>query len=215
MTEPTGTDSGETTAVRRARVSIISGERYSAVIRETRAAIFFDRDGTIIRDTGYVRRPDDVELMPTAGAALRCAHNALRPVIVITNQSGIARGLMTEADFAAVQQRTSQLLSEHGAFFDGAYMCPHHPEFTGPCECRKPALALYERAIQDHGVDPSQSAFIGDRWHDVAPALHYGGTGVLVPSPTTPADELEQAKLAVHIAPNLLAAVELALNARS
>lgn len=199
------------TAPRLPRVSIIKSGGYGDVLRETRAALFLDRDGTIIKDVGYIKSPDDVELLPGAAFALRVAHNVQRPVIVVTNQSGIARGLVTPADYEAVRRRTGELLAEFGAFIDAEYVCPHHPDFTGPCECRKPGVALFEQATREHGIDLAASTFVGDRWRDVAPALRYGRRGILVPSAATPAEELEKARAELVVAPTLLAAVEAAL----
>ncbi|MCX5755133.1 MAG: HAD family hydrolase [Gemmatimonadetes bacterium] len=192
------------------RISVVRTGQ-SEVLRETRKAIFLDRDGTIIKDVGYIKNPDDVSLMPGAAMALRVAHNVQRPVFVVTNQSGIARGLVTQEEYVAVRRRTGELLAEFGAFVDAEYVCPHHPDFTGPCECRKPGVLLYEQAMREHGIDGASSAFIGDRWRDVAPALHYGGTGILVPTATTPPDEIARAQVEAHVAPTLLAAIEAAV----
>jgi histidinol-phosphate phosphatase family protein len=176
-----------------------------------RAAIFMDRDGTLIKDTGYIGRPDDVELLPGAALALRIAHNRQTPVIVVTNQSGIARGKLTERDYEAVHQRMGALLAEFGAFIDAEYHCPHHPDFTGPCDCRKPGVALFDRAAREHGIDLAASVFIGDRWRDVAPALHYGARGILVPSRSTPPDEIARARAELSVIPSLIAAMEAAV----
>ena len=106
-----------------------------------------------------------------AGAAL---------FIIVTNQSGIARGILTERDFRAVQERLETVLAEHGVRFTGVYFCPHHPDFTGPCDCRKPGPALYEQAAREHGLDLARSVYIGDRVRDVEAALGFGGLGILV-----------------------------------
>lgn len=190
------------------RTSVIRGVSTGETLRETRAAIFIDRDGTLIKDTGHVRRPEDVELMPGAALALRIAHNRQLPVIVVTNQSGIARGLFDEQAYRAVHARMNALLAEFGAFVDAEYHCPHHPDVTGPCDCRKPGRALFERAIHDHGIDPWASAFVGDRWRDVEPARHYGGRGILVPSPATPPEDVALARREMIVIPSLIAAVE-------
>lgn len=205
MTDPSSTGTGP-----RRRVSVVrTGE--SEALRETRPAIFLDRDGTIIKDVGYIKNPDDVSLMPGAAMALRVAHNIQRPVVIVTNQSGIARGLITLLEYEAIRRRTTELLAEFGAFTDAEYMCPHHPDFTGPCDCRKPGIASYEQAILDHGIDGASSAFIGDRWRDVAPALHYGGLGILVPTRGTPPEEIEQAHAEATVAATLLHAIETAV----
>lgn len=205
------TSGPRSTPPRGARVSVVISGEQGRVLRETRPAIFLDRDGTLIRDVGYIRRPEDVELLSGVASALRSAHNRQRPVIVVTNQSGIARGLLTADDYQAVRARVSELLAAHGAFVDAEYMCPHHPDFTGPCECRKPGVGLYEHAISDHGLDPAASVFIGDRWRDVSPALHYGGRGILVPSEGTPADEVALARRDLLVMDTLQAAIEAAV----
>jgi histidinol-phosphate phosphatase family protein len=117
-----------------------------------RAAVFLDRDGTIIEDTGYVADPAAVRLLPGAAAAIARLNRAGLPAIVVTNQSGIARGLLDEAAYAAVARRLESLLGAEGARLDGDYYCPHHPDFTGPCECRKPGALLYCQAAAAHGL---------------------------------------------------------------
>ena len=157
-------------------------------------AVFLDRDGTIIDDREYIARPELVELRPGAGRAIRRLNTSGIPVIVVTNQSGIARGLLTEADYATVQARMVELLAEEQARVDASYMCPHHPDFTGACDCRKPGTLLFRRAAQEHGLDLSRSTYIGDRWRDVAPALAFGGRGILIAANTTPAEDRHQAE---------------------
>ncbi len=196
---------------RRGRVSVVKNIDGNDALRETRRAVFLDRDGTLIRDTGYPRDPATVELLPGAAGALRTAHNVQMAVIVVTNQSGIARGLLTTDDYHAVHRRMNQLLGEFGAFVDAEYHCPHHPDFTGPCDCRKPGVLLFDRAIADLGIDAAASTFIGDRWRDIAPARHYGGRGVLVPTETTPPEEIERARAEALVAPTLQAAIEAAV----
>lgn len=181
------------------------------MLREARRAIFIDRDGTLIRDTGYPSDPDAVELLPGAASALRSAHNVQVAVVVVTNQSGIARGLITLEQYESVRKRMHQLLAEFGAFVDAEYYCPHHPDFTGPCDCRKPGLALFDQAIAEHGIDADASSFIGDRWRDVAPAAHYGARGILVPSAATPAEDIERAHAEATVATSLQAAIDTAI----
>jgi D-glycero-D-manno-heptose 1,7-bisphosphate phosphatase len=161
--------------------------------RRLRPAVFLDRDGTIIHDANYIARPEQVALVPGAAAAIRDLNRAGIPVIVVTNQSGIARGILTVADYDRVQAEMQRVLKREGAHIDATYYCPHHPDFTGPCDCRKPGTLLYRQAAEDHGIDLARSFYIGDRWRDVAPALVLGGTGVLVPSVSTPPEERERA----------------------
>ena len=148
-----------------------------------RGAVFLDRDGTIIEDTGYIADPEAVRLLPGAGPAIARLNRAGRPAIVVTNQSGIARGLLDEAAYAAVARRLEALLADDGARLDAHYHCPHHPDFTGPCECRKPGPLLYQRAAADHELDLAASWWVGDRMRDVLPAERFGGHGLLLGQP--------------------------------
>ncbi|CAN5886094.1 HAD family hydrolase [soil metagenome] len=145
-----------------------------------RPAVFLDRDGTIIEDTGYLADPGAVRLLPGAAHAIARLNDAGMPVIVVTNQSGIARGLLDEADYAATARRLEELLAAAGARLDGQYHCPHHPDFTGPCECRKPGALLYQRAATEHAIDLASSWWIGDRPNDVLAAERFRGRGLLI-----------------------------------
>ena len=173
-----------------------------------RPAAFLDRDGTIIVDTVDVATPEQVELLPGAAEGIARLNKAKIPVIVVTNQSGIARGVFTEADYEAVRLQLEQLLAEAGAYVDASYHCPHHPDFTGPCECRKPGKLLYERAVTDLTLDPGHSWFVGDRARDLAAATHFGGTAYLVPSPTTTPEDFAAASAIAETVESLADAVE-------
>lgn len=168
---------------------------------------FLDRDGTLIRDVNFIGRPEQVELLPGAAVAVRRLNRAGIPAIVITNQSGIARGYFSEADYEKVHERVLALLQKENASIHAAYHCPHHPDVGGPCECRKPGTLLYRRAIAEHAIDASASWFIGDRLRDVLPALEFGGHGVMVPSDQTPMAELERARKEFIVVASLDAAV--------
>ncbi|HVT38566.1 MAG TPA: HAD family hydrolase [Gemmatimonadaceae bacterium] len=161
---------------------------------ERRRAVFFDRDGTLIRDVGYVGTPELVDLLPGAAAAVRRLNDAGWLAIVVTNQSGIARDFLTEDDYRRVNARFRDLMAEGGGRIDADYHCPHHPDYTGACACRKPGTELFERAAADWNVDIGTSAFIGDRWRDVEPSLILGGRGVLVPGKRTPDEEIARAR---------------------
>jgi D-glycero-D-manno-heptose 1,7-bisphosphate phosphatase len=174
------------------------------------AAAFLDRDGTIIRDTEYLRDPDDVVLLPGVGAAIRRLNEARMPVIVVTNQSGIARGLLTEQDYERVRMRLDELLAAEGARIDATYHCPHHPDFTGPCDCRKPKTKLYRDAAADHDIDLARSYYVGDRMRDIAAASVDGGTGILLSVESTPPDERLAAPADATV-DSLTAAVEMIL----
>ncbi|MGH7673553.1 MAG: D-glycero-alpha-D-manno-heptose-1,7-bisphosphate 7-phosphatase [Gemmatimonadales bacterium] len=143
----------------------------------SRPAVFLDRDGTIVEDPGpgFLHEPAKVRLFPGAGEAIRRLREAGFLVVTVTNQSGIARGLYTAADYEAVQRRLVELLATHGARLDASYFCPHHPQFTGPCDCRKPGTKLFLDAQRELGIDLARSWWVGDRLSDVQPARLLGG----------------------------------------
>lgn len=176
-----------------------------------RPVVFLDRDGTLMEDRRYVRRPEDVVLLPQAAAAVRRLNGAGVAAVVVTNQAGIARGLFDERAYEAVRMRLDELLAAENAVLDATYHCPHHPEFTGPCDCRKPGVANHRRAIAELGLDAQRLAFVGDRWHDVVPARTLGGLGIVVASPETPSDELHSAREGALLARNVSDAADLAL----
>jgi D-glycero-D-manno-heptose 1,7-bisphosphate phosphatase len=147
---------------------------------EGRRAVFLDRDGTIVDDPGYLHEPDRVRLLPGAAEAIRRLNHAGYLVVVVTNQSGIARGLYTVADYRAVEKRLGELLAKHGAHIDVSYFCPHHPQATDPCACRKPRTKLFLDAQAALGIDFKQSWWVGDRLSDVQPARTLGGKAILV-----------------------------------
>lgn len=143
-------------------------------------AAFLDRDGTLIEERSYLADPAGVRLMPGVIDGLHALRDAGYKLIVVTNQSGIARGLISEAQYERVRRRVDALLALSGITLDGVYHCPHHPAITGPCDCRKPGLALYRRAAADHAIDLQASAFVGDKPGDVEPAAALGGRAILV-----------------------------------
>lgn len=145
-----------------------------------RPAVFLDRDGTIIREADYLSDPDGVELVDGAPEALRALGEAGYLLVVVTNQSGIARGLYTEEDYRAVAARLEALLDRAGARLDATYHCPHGPAEAGACDCRKPAVGMYRRAASDLGIDLAASWYVGDKPSDVLPARELGGRGILV-----------------------------------
>jgi histidinol-phosphate phosphatase family protein len=170
-------------------------------------AVFLDRDGTIIRDERYLADPDRVSPIPGASDAIARLRAAGYAIVIVTNQSGVARGLITLPQYDAVRARTDSVFAAAGAPLDATYMCPHHPSLTGPCDCRKPGLELYTRAARDLGLDLRRSILVGDRWRDIAAAPALGARSVLVPSPDTPVAEVEQAARDAVVSPTLAAAV--------
>lgn len=145
-----------------------------------RPAAFLDRDGTIVVDRDYPGDPAGVALLPGAAGAVRRLNEAGVPVIVVTNQSGIGRGLITEAQYEAVQRRMEALLAEHGARLDGTYHCPHAPDHAPACDCRKPLPGLYRRAAEEHDLDLARSIFVGDRSRDLVYGLEIGARAFLI-----------------------------------
>lgn len=178
----------------------------------SRPGAFVDRDGTINVDLHHVGRPEDVRLIPGAAAAIRRLNDAGVPVAVITNQGGIARGYFTAADFDRVTARLAELLAAEGARVDGTWHCPHYPSVTGPCDCRKPGVLLYQHAAAALDLDPRRSLYVGDRLRDIRAAETFGGLGVLVPSGNTPPEDLQAARGRFAIVDTLDDAVTRFLN---
>ena len=143
-----------------------------------RPAVFLDRDGTLVRETGYLSDPDRVELLPGVGRALRNLVEAGIPLIVVSNQSGVGRGMFGAADVHAVNARVRRRLREHGVELSAIYFCPHRPEEG--CPCRKPRAGLLERAAEDLRLSLAGSVMIGDKRIDAATGRVAGGRGVLV-----------------------------------
>jgi D-glycero-D-manno-heptose 1,7-bisphosphate phosphatase len=156
-----------------------------AGVRPRRRAVFLDRDGTIIEDVGYLRDPNAARLLPGAAPAIRRLNEHDFLVIVATNQSGIARGLLSRNDYQLTERRVDALLRAEGARLDAHYFCPHLPELTGPCDCRKPGVLLYRQAAEQFNIDLPRSWWIGDRMRDVLPAEAFHGGGILVRSRST------------------------------
>ena len=157
-------------------------------------AAFLDRDGTLIHDANYLADADQIRLLPGAPEAMRTLNDHGILAIVITNQSGIAQGLLTEEQYASTRDRLDHLMMAGGARIDASFHCPHYPPVSGPCECRKPGTLLYRRAATQFGIDLARSLYVGDRDRDIAPGLAFGGFVRLVPSGSTPEGELEMAR---------------------
>lgn len=175
----------------------------AAASAQGQPACFVDRDGTLMIDTHYPSDPDRVRVIAGVADALIACNRAGVPVIVVTNQSGISRGLLTEAQYQLVRARLESELARAGARVDATYHCPHWIDVTGPCDCRKPGLGMYLRAAAEHGIDLSRSGYIGDRWRDVQPAVATGGVGVLVPSVDTSDADVQSARADAYVMPSL------------
>lgn len=148
------------------------------------SCIFFDRDGVLNENLGYVHRPEDFRWTRDAIPAVRWCNARGHLAIVVTNQSGIARGYYDEAAFHSLTHWMQTALRQDGAHLDGVYYCPHHPSigdgpFTRDCLCRKPRGGMLRQAIQDYGIDASHSLLIGDTPSDMAAAADAGIPGFL------------------------------------
>jgi D-glycero-D-manno-heptose 1,7-bisphosphate phosphatase len=135
-------------------------------------AAFIDRDGVINEDRAYVYRPDDFKFIPGSVAALRALREAGFALVVITNQSGIARGLFSEAQYLELQAYLREQLSAAGVTLDSIQYCPHLPDaavaqYRQDCECRKPRAGMILTAARQLDIDVSQSILVGDRTADV------------------------------------------------
>jgi D-glycero-D-manno-heptose 1,7-bisphosphate phosphatase len=173
-------------------------------------AVFLDRDGTVMEDAHYIKSPDQVRLIPGAAAAVRRINDANVPAIVVTNQSGIARGIFKIEDYEAVRRHFESLLEAEGAHIDASYYCPHHPSLTGPCDCRKPATKLFEDAMRDFRLDAKNVAYIGDRWRDVIASKKLGGRGIMISSHMTKDEDRRKAQEdGIETAASLKDAVEM------
>ncbi|MBN2170774.1 MAG: HAD family hydrolase [Candidatus Krumholzibacteriota bacterium] len=151
----------------------------------SRRAVFLDRDGTLVRDRHYLAAPQDLELYPDSIAALRLLRRTKLALVLVSNQSGVARGLFDEAAVAAVHARLARLLAGAGLSLDGIYYCPHHPEgrvgaYRRRCDCRKPAPGLLDRAARDLGLVLPGSWIVGDKADDLGLAPVRGLRAVLV-----------------------------------
>lgn len=178
----------------------------------TRRAAFLDRDGTLIEDANYLADANRVQLLPGAADAVRALNDRDILVIVITNQSGIAQGLLTEAQYEATRARLDRRMIASGSRIDATFHCPHYPHVSGPCECRKPGTLLYRRAAEQFGIDLQLSHYTGDRFRDIEPGLEFGGHVRLVPSGSTPRTDLDRANERGLVAATLGDSIDAYLN---
>lgn len=143
-------------------------------------AVFLDRDGTICDEVGYLNHISRFRLFPFAAEAIRRLNAANLPVIVVTNQSGVARGYFPESLVREVHELMHRQLAEQGARLTGIYYCPH--EVSDRCACRKPKPGLLEKAARDHGLDLKRSVVVGDRYADIELARNAGARPLMVRS---------------------------------
>jgi len=172
-------------------------------------AIFLDRDDTIIEDPGYINTPDQVKLLPGAAQALVQLKQMGYKLIVVSNQSGIARGMFTEDDLAQIHARMKELLASEGAYLDQVYYCPYHPEgviekYRKDSDLRKPNPGMLLTAAEEMGIDLSQSWMIGNAYHDTTAGKRVGCRTILLnippgvvktPKPTDPSPDFKAVNL--------------------
>lgn len=150
-----------------------------------RAAVFLDRDGTLVAERGYVTAPGQLRLLAGAAGAVRALRSSGYLAVLVTNQSAVARGLLDEEGLALVHGELRRRLARRGAELDGLFVCPHHPTEGRPplrrrCSCRKPAPGLLRRAIRELQLDPRRSWCVGDSQRDVDAAARAGVRAILV-----------------------------------
>jgi D-glycero-D-manno-heptose 1,7-bisphosphate phosphatase len=182
-------------------------------------ALFLDRDGVVLEMVDYLNRVDQVALVPGVAAAIAGINRAGIPVAIVTNQSGVARGFLTETDLRDIHAHLEALLAREGARVDGIYYCPHHPDIgDGPyrrqCDCRKPAPGMLKQAARDLGLDLARSVLIGDHATDIEAAQRAGiAHSILV---LTGHGKASAERLADHalrpaaICPDVVSAIDLA-----
>lgn len=176
-----------------------------------RPAVFLDRDGTISEEMGYANHLSRFSIFPYAGVAIRRLNEAGLAVIVVTNQSGAARGFFPESLIQEIHAKMEKQLAEAGAHVDGIYYCPHIRDHN--CECRKPLPGMVKRAVAEHKLDLKRSVLVSDRYDDISMAHAVGCRGILVLSgygrgeyewnrhgwPRQPDDVVENLKEAVDL----------------
>jgi len=143
-------------------------------------AVLLDRDGTLLPNRHHPTRPEQLVLYRGVGEALRRLQDAGARLLVVSNQSAVARGLLTPAGLSRMDRALRGLLRPYGVRLAGTYYCPHHPEFTGPCRCRKPRPGLVRDALRDHGVRGRDAFLVGDSRSDLQAGRACGLTTVLV-----------------------------------
>jgi len=185
-----------------------------------RPAVFLDRDGTLIEEAGYLDRLERLVFYPYSVDAVRLLNRADLAVVIITNQAGVARGIVREAFVGEAHRHVTMRLEQGGARVDGFYYCPHHPEasveqYRKSCDCRKPQPGMLRRAADELKLDLARSFVIGDRWHDLQAGDAVGARGILVRTGYGRTEEAApKARLApVAIVDNLIEAASWILRA--
>jgi len=176
-------------------------------------AVFMDRDGTIIEDTGYIDSPERVKFLPGSIEAIKRLKDAGYKVVIISNQAGIARGLLTEDMLQTIDKYIHKKILSGGTHIDGSYYCPHHPEhgvypYRQACECRKPHTGLVKKAAKEHDLDLSKSFMVGDHSSDIETAKRAGIKSVFVLTGHGPKEKENLKEKPDHFAADLMEAVK-------
>ena len=135
---------------------------------------FLDRDGVLVKDTGYVYKIEDLEILPNVVEGLLALAEIGFKFIVITNQAGIAKGYYKHEDAHSFNKELHARLAESGILIHAVYMCPHHPKHTGECSCRKPNTGMLDQAAHDLGVTPERAILVGDKDSDIETGKKWG-----------------------------------------
>jgi D-glycero-D-manno-heptose 1,7-bisphosphate phosphatase len=180
-------------------------------MEEKCSAVFMDRDGTINEEVSYLSRMEQLRLYPQSGEAIRLINAAGMKAVVVTNQSGIARGYFTEDFVRSVHERINEMLRAEGAHIDGFYVCPHHPVYGNgiykqDCECRKPKPGLLLQAAAEMNIDLSRSYMVGDMLKDIEAGKKAGASGILVRTGYGP--NIIRTDMPAYIAEDILEAVQ-------
>jgi D-glycero-D-manno-heptose 1,7-bisphosphate phosphatase len=180
-------------------------------------AVFLDRDGTIIEDVGYPHERSDIRFLPRVGEAIKLLNENRFKVIVVTNQSGVARGYFTEETVKEINSYIQETLAREGASIHKFYYCPHHvdgtiEEYRQDCYCRKPNPGMIEEAVREFDIDVKNSFAIGDKSSDIEAGHRAGCKTILLASEDHLNKEREGALIADYIATDLYEAVKLLLD---
>jgi len=189
-------------------------------VTRARVGVFLDRDGTLNEESNYVRTPDELHVIEGAGAALARLNNRGLITCVISNQSGVARGFLTEEGLTPIHIKLEQELARGGGKIDRIYYCPHHPTdglppYNVPCDCRKPKIGMLERAVAEVGVDLSQSFLVGDSVVDMQAGNAANAKTILVLTGYGASAREHCTSNGIHIdhiAPTVVEAVDFILN---
>ncbi len=157
-------------------------------VDQSHATVFFDRDGTLNHDTSFIKTPEELVLFPDAVTAVKRCNDAGIRVLMVTNQSGLARGFFSQADLDGIHRCLREQLRDGGAWIDDIFICPHHPD--DGCRCRKPNPGMIEQAMARYPIDLAKSYVVGDKSIDVELAAKTQVKGLLVTTGPSSAEEL-------------------------